>query len=309
MDIMKGHHSHRQPERHEGRPGSRNLLISIGLNGVITLMQVVGGLVSGSLALISDALHNFSDTVAILLSYLAIRMSKKPSNLKKTFGYKRVEILTALFNGVVLVGISLYLFFEAWERFHNPRPVRGGLMLWVAVTGLLANLVAVLLLRKDSRSSLNVKTAYLHLLGDTLSSVGVIGGALLILFFNITWVDPLLTVLIGLFILRETWKVIRDTVNILMEASPQDLDLEKIRNHLEEHPLVDNVHHVHAWQLSDQQVHFECHADLKENLSLSRADEVRLELEELLTQQYRIHHVTIQVEFGACGRKDMIYRN
>ncbi|HDJ33043.1 MAG TPA: cation transporter [Bacteroidetes bacterium] len=306
---MKGHHFHRQPDRKEGRPSSRNLLISTGLNGGITVVQVVGGIVSGSLALISDALHNFSDTLAILLAYLAIRMGKKPSNLKKTFGYKRVEILTALFNGVVLIGISLYLFFEAWERFHNPRPVRGGLMLWVAVTGLLANLVAVLLLRKDSRSSLNVKAAYLHLLGDTLSSVGVIGGALLIVFFNITWVDPLLTVLIGIFILRETWSVIRDTVNILMEASPQDLDLGEIRTRLEEHPLVDNVHHVHAWQLSDQQVHFECHADLKEDLPLSRADKVRQELEELLTHHYRIHHVTIQVEFGVCGEKDMIYGN
>jgi len=289
------------------RRRSRNLVISVGLNGLITLVQVAGGLISGSLALLSDALHNFSDTLAILLSYLALKWGKKPSDRDKTFGYKRIEILTALFNGVVLVGISFFLFFEAWERFSSPRPVKSGLMLIVAIAGLMANLAAVLLLKRDSHSNLNVKAAYLHLLGDTLSSVGVVAGALLIMFFELYWVDPLLTVLIGAYIIREAWTVIRDTVRILMEARPPDLDLDDIRRNLTAHPMIDNVHHLHLWQLSDQQVHFECHADLREDLPVSRADGVRMELEKILQEHFRIQHVTIQMEYGACGEKDMIF--
>ena len=294
----------------EGRlPRERNLVISILLNGSIALVQFAGGIVSGSLALISDANHNLSDSLAIFLSWIALRMGKKPSDEKKTFGYKRIEILAALFNGVVLVGISLYLFFEAYERFVDPRPVRGELMLTVAVFGLLANLVAVLLLKKDSRHNLNIRAAYLHLLGDTLSSFGVIAGAAVIILWEQYWVDPLLTVLIGIFIIRETWSVIRDTVNILMESSPPDLDIKTIKREIEKHPMVDNIHHIHLWQLSDQQVHFECHADLKEDLPLSRADEVIKSLEKTLTETFRIHHVTIQMEFGHCKKKDSIFRS
>ncbi len=292
-----------------GKTRQRNLLLSVVLNGSITLVQVVGGILSGSLALVSDALHNLGDTLAIFLSYLAIRLGRRPSDEKKTFGYKRIEILVALFNAVVLVAVSLYLFFEAWERFRDPRPIKGTLMLVVAVIGLLANLAAVLLLHKHSRENLNVKAAYLHLLGDTLSSVGVIAGAVLIIWFGIYWVDPVLTVLIGLFIIREAWKVIRDTLNILMESSPQDLDIGEIQALLEQHPLVDNVHHIHLWQLSDQQVHFECHADLREDLPLSQADLVRRELEQELVRSFRIHHVTIQLEHDVCRKKDAIFRN
>ncbi len=292
-----------------GKNRQRNLLLSVVLNGSITLVQVVGGILSGSLALVSDALHNLGDTLAIFLSYLAIRLGRRPSDEKKTFGYKRIEILVALFNAVVLVAVSLYLFFEAWERFRDPRPIKGTLMLVVAVIGLLANLAAVLLLHKHSRENLNVKAAYLHLLGDTLSSVGVIAGAVLIIWFGIYWVDPVLTVLIGLFIIREAWKVIRDTLNILMESSPQDLDIGEIQALLEQHPLVDNVHHIHLWQLSDQQVHFECHADLREDLPLSQADLVRRELEQELVRSFRIHHVTIQLEHDVCRKKDAIFRN
>ncbi len=180
-------HSH-----HHIEPNKTNLLFSVLLNAGITLAEFIGGILSNSLALISDAVHNLSDTMAIVISYVAMLIGKKDSTSKNTFGFKRIEILAALFNAVVLIVISVYLFFEAYKRFLNPEPIQGKIMFIVATIGLLGNLVSVLLLHKDSSHNLNVKAAYLHLVGDTLSSIGVIIGSVLIYFWNIYWIDPLL---------------------------------------------------------------------------------------------------------------------
>jgi cobalt-zinc-cadmium efflux system protein len=293
-------------QEHTLQVNERHVAISVVLNFGITLLEFIGGLLSNSLALVSDAFHNLGDTVAISLSYLALRFGKKPSNEHKTFGYKRIEILAALFNATVLIAISIYLFFEAWGRFRNPQPVKGILMLSIATVGLLANLSSVVLLRKDSSHNLNVRTAYMHLLGDTLSSLGVMAGAIFMILFRLYWIDPLLTVLIGLFIIKETYAILRDTINILMESTPKGMDIEKIKAVLEKDPRIDNVHHIHIWQLSDQQVHFECHVDFCNDLPLSMAEEVRKKLEAILQEQFHIHHVTIQMEFNACEEKGTI---
>lgn len=294
-------HNHQNTE-----PDKRRLFISVLLNAVITIAEFAGGIFSNSLALISDAVHNLSDTMAIIISYIAMIIGKKESTQKNTFGYIRIEILAALFNAVVLIVISVYLFYEAYQRFIDPKPIKGVIMFIVATIGLAGNLISVLLLHKDSAHNLNVKAAYLHLLGDTLSSVGVIVGSILIYFWNITWIDPLLTVIIGVIIIKGTWGIIKETIEILMQASPADLNLDAIKTELELHPEIKNIHHIHAWRLSDKLTHFQCHADLKRNLSIVEADKIRAELESILQNQFHIDHITIQPEFDICSDKNAI---
>ncbi len=298
--------SHHQHHHHKGEINSKNLLFAIILNFVITAAEIVGGLLSNSLALLSDALHNLSDGVAILIAYIANRISKRSSNERRTFGYKRIEILAAFFNAIILLVIIIYLFYEAVLRFYNPEPIKGLIMFVVATIGLLANLLAVFLLKKDAKINLNIRSAYLHLLGDTLSSVAVIIGGILIYFFEIFWIDPLITILIGIYIIKETWSILRETIDILMQGTPHGINIKKVQDSLEALEYIENIHHLHIWSLSDQQVHFECHIDLKEDLQVSRTDHILREIERLLGERFHINHVTIQFEYNACDIKTVI---
>lgn len=285
---------------------SRNLLISTLLNFGITLVEVIGGLLSNSLALLSDALHNLGDALAILIAYLANLVSKKDYSQKKTFGYKRIEILAALFNAVVLAVIIVYLFIEAYHRLRDPQPIKGMIMFVVAVSGLAANLVSVLLLHRHSRQSLNIRSAYLHLIGDTVSSVAVIITALLVYFFEIYWVDPLVTFLLGLYLLKETYSVLRESVDILMQSTPSGLDLNAVKKAVESIPGIDNIHHVHVWNLNDQEIHFECHVDLSEDMRVSETDMILENMQSVLLNKFGIVHVTVQYGYNCCDDKSMI---
>lgn len=285
----------------------KRLLIATVLNFAIAVAEVIGGIISNSLALLSDALHNLSDAVAVLLAYIAHRYSRKPSNVKQTFGYKRVQILAALFNAVVLIGISVYLFYEAYKRLMEPEPIKGLIMMVVAIVGLLANLAAVFLLRKDKSKNLNVRAAYLHLLGDTLSSFAVIIGGVLIFFFEWYWLDPIITFLIGIYIIKETWSILKETIEILMQATPRDIDINEVKKQIENIENIENIHHVHIWKLDDQSVHFECHIDLDRNLDLKSAEPIRNEILKLLSEKHNISHVTIQFEYRWCDDKDLIH--
>jgi cobalt-zinc-cadmium efflux system protein len=297
MDTNHGNISHIHS------PNKKNIIISILLNFIITIAEFIGGIISNSLALMSDALHNLSDTFSIFISYLALIVGKKGSTRKNTFGYKRIEILAALLNAIILIVISIYLFYEAYQRLLDPEPVKGKTMMIVAIIGFLANIISVFLLHKDSLKSLNIKAAYIHLIGDTLSSIGVIAASIIINLYEIYWIDPLFTFIIGVFILRATYGVLKETVEILMQASPKNLDISELKSYLEKHPKVENIHHIHVWQLSDNQIHFECHADLSENYSIQEADKIRKELEKSLKEAFTIHHITIQMEYHTCNDK------
>ena len=239
------HHHHHHDHSGEGR----SLLLATLLNVLITVVEIIGGILSNSLALLSDAVHNLGDTLAVLLAYVAGRISKRKSNERKTFGYKRVEILAAFFNALVLIAISVFLVYEGIQRFSEPEPIKGLLMFTVASAGLVFNLLAVLILKKHSANSLNIRSAYLHLLGDTLSSFAVIIGGILIYFFDIYWIDPVITILISIYIIKETWDVFRDSSNILMQATPEGLDVQKIIGALIKVEGIQNIHHVHLWSL------------------------------------------------------------
>ncbi len=289
-------------EKHSGHGLKRNLVVSILLNFTITVAEVIGGLLSGSLALLGDSLHNFSDAMGLLASYIALRIGERRANEKYTFGYKRAEILVAFVNSAVLFGVSLFLVVEAYERFESPQPIDTGIMLSVAVIGLVANLLSVLLLHRHAHG-LNVRSAYLHLLSDTLSSVAVVVGGLLILFYGVNWVDPLITVLIAIYILREAYEILRESVEVLMEASP-DLDLSLIKSEIESIPGVRNAHHFHAWRVGENEVHFECHVEV-DDMPLSRAQGVIDEVESRL-RKHGITHVTVQLETDRCREKDVV---
>lgn len=276
------------------------------LNFIITVTEVFGGLLSGSLALISDALHNFSDTTAIFISYIAYLLGKKEVTYKRTYGYKRAEILAALFNSTVLIIISFFLFKEAFQRLMSPTYIKEWLMLGVAVIGLVANLLSVLLLREDSRKSLNFKSAYMHLFMDTLSSVAVILGGIVMVTLKIYWIDPILTFIIALYVLKESFLILRESIDILMEATPHGIDILEIKKEVEKISEVKNLHHVHLWQIGDNDIHFEAHVELDPGLKLEEVDRIRAAIAKLLKETFGIRHITLQMESDSCKNKNIL---
>ena len=303
------HSNHNRSSNHHHRPvNEKNLLIATLLNFVITVVEVAGGIISGSLALLSDALHNLSDTFATFIAYLATLIGKREANAKKTFGYKRLEILAALFNAVILIVMSVFLLKEAYERWNDPRPINSLVMLVVAMIGLLANLYAVIILKKDAHKSLNVKAAYVHLIGDSLSSVVVIIGGILIQIFHIYWIDPVITVLISLYIIREALVILKESVNILMQSAPDHLDLEQVKRKVEKVPQVNNIHHIHAWMLTDNELHLEAHVELSKDLKLSEVKSTHQEIEQLLIRDFSVQHVTLQFEYDTNHAPHLIHQ-
>lgn len=300
---------HRHNHKHAENVRGKKLLWVTLLNFSISLVQVAGGIISNSLSLISDAIHNLGDTSAIFIAFLAGKHADKKPDARKTFGYKRTEILAALFNAVVLIAICIFLFVEAYERFRNPQAIKGGIMLSVAVFGLIANLISVLVLQKEKSHNLNIRAAYLHLLGDTLSSVAVIAGGIAILVWQIYWLDPLVTVAVGVYIIYHTWDVVRQTVDILMQATPRHIDIQEIKQSLEALPQVENIHHLHIWQMDDEHIHLEAHLNISQDLSLSKAQTVRHDVETLLKDKFGISHITLQIEYKGCKDNDYLIVN
>ena len=297
------HHAHTQNIR-----GKKLLWVTL-LNFLISLVQIVGGVLSNSLSLISDAIHNLGDTSAIFIAFLAGKRADKKPDVQKTFGYKRIEILAALFNAVVLIAICIFLFVEAYERLKNPQAIKGGAMLTVAIFGLLANLISVLVLQKEKSHNLNIRAAYLHLLGDTLSSVAVIVGGIAILFWQVYWLDPLVTVAVGIYIIRHALGVVRQTVNILMQATPHHISIQEIKQSVEALPQVENIHHLHIWQMNEEQTHLEAHLNMRQDLLLSEAQIVRHDVETLLKEKFGIEHITLQIEYEGCEENnELIFR-
>lgn len=297
-------HSHNHHHHHDVAhlSGTRIFWVTV-LNFVITLAEVIGGLLSGSLALLSDSLHNLSDTVAIALSYVANRIAQRPKNPKKTFGYKRTEILAAFVNSTFLIMVSVFLMVEAVQRWRHPEAIDGLLMMVVATIGLLANLLSVILLRRESHGNINIKSSYLHLMSDTVSSVGVVLGGLLIKVWGWYWVDPLITLLISLYIMREAWTIVRLSIDILMQSGA-NLDYEKIRQGIEAMDGVNNIHHVHSWMTNENTIFFEAHLDL-DDMSLCEVQNILVKVEHLLVEGHGISHVTLQPEVNKCSNKTM----
>ena len=293
---------HTQPQR-----SSKKLFGVVVLNAVITLSEFIGGVASGSLSLVSDAFHNLSDTLAIIFSYGAQKMAKKEANERHTYGYQRLEMLSAFINSFILIILSLFLAVEAFKRFNSPEKINSHLMLIVAVIGLLANLFSTLLLRQEADENLNIKSSYLHLLSDTLSSISVIIGAVLIRFFGIYWIDPVITLIISIYILLEAIIVIKKAAAILIQSAPT-IDYEKMEQEIKAIEGVKDVHHVHIWQYSEKIIIFDGHIDFEDQL-LSEIEKAYPRITSLLKLKYGITHVTIQAETHVKDQKKLIFLN
>ncbi len=291
---MSHNHSHQHHEL-----SGKNLLISIFLNILITVAQIIGGILSNSLALISDAVHNLSDVISLIISYVANRLTnKKEQSLEKTFGYKRAEIIAAFINAASLIVIAFFLAIEAIKRFNNPQTIDSNLVIWLAGLGILFNGFSVLLLKKDASHNLNMKSAYLHLLTDMLTSVAVLIGGLLMKYFQIYWIDAVLTIVISIYLLSMSWGIFRDSLKILMNFTPNHIKINDIVAELSKNKAIRNIHHIHVWQLNEHNYHFEAHIEFKEDIHLSKFDTICVALEKTLLEKFQINHCTFQPEYS-----------
>ncbi len=290
------HHGH----DHDHRSGSRRALAwTLGLNASFMVVEFLGGWLSGSLALISDAGHMLTDVLAIGLSLLAIKFASAPANGRKTYGFYRLEILAALANGVTLILLSGYIFYEAWQRFRSPAEIKSGLMIGVAMAGLAVNLAGFFILRASSRHSLNVRGAFLHVVGDLLSSAAVVAGGLVIHFTGWSVVDPALSVLIGLVILKGAYDLVRESVDILLEATPSGLDLAEVESALKEIAGIREVHHLHVWSLTSGIHALSAHVQIEDQMT-SQSDLLLQMINDRLEERFGIAHSTIQLECEEC---------
>ena len=302
-------HSHSHNHSHHHDLNSRNLLISIFLNIAITVAQVISGIVSGSLALLSDALHNFSDVISLIISWIANKLVKKKASLKRTFGYKRAEILAAFINAATLIVVAVLLIFEAIERFRNPQEIESNLVIWLSIIAILGNGFSVLLLKKNADNNMNLKSAYLHLLTDMLASVAVLIGGLLMKYYEIWWIDSVLTLVIAVYLVVMGWDLLKNSFKVLMLFTPDSTSVKSIVEDIQTIDAVKNVHHVHIWQLNEEEIHLEAHIDFKKDITLSQFDVILNSIEELIYHKYDINHINIQPEYGKCDAKDVIVQD
>jgi len=296
---MSEHHHHHDVS-------GKNLFITIILNVIITVSQIIGGIMSGSLALLSDAMHNFSDVLALVIAYAANRLSARPNTMEKTFGYKRAEILAALFNASVLIGIAVFLIVEAFHKFYNPEAINSVWVIGLGVLSIVLNAASVLLVKDDAHENMNIKAAYLHLLTDVMTSVAVVGGGLLMYYFGLFWIDPFISVIIALYLIWASVGLIKESSAILMQFTPEDIDIEALVKSIEEESAIKNVHHIHLWKLDDHRIHLEAHLDFKEDLPLSRSNQIIETLQQKLHDLYEIDHTTFQCEFERDDSKEVI---
>ena len=294
---MGAGHSHDHPGGNE-----RSLKIALALTGTFLIAEVVGGVMTKSLALISDAAHMLTDTVALAIALAAIAIAKRPADKKRTFGYDRFEILAAAFNALLLFGVAIYILYEAYLRLKSPPQIESTGMFVVAVLGLIINLISMRMLSSGQSSSLNVKGAYLEVWSDLLGSVGVIAGAIIIRFTGWAWVDSAIAVLIGLWVLPRTWILLKSSLNVLLEGVPDDVDLAEVEKQILATPGVKSFHDLHIWALTSGKASLTVH--VVNDTAVNPEMEVLPELKQMLADKFDITHVTIQFELAPCEQAD-----
>jgi cobalt-zinc-cadmium efflux system protein len=289
-------HSHAHSHGPVGADTTRRLVFTLVLQAVYLVAEVVGGYLANSLALLADAGHMLSDVGALALSLFAIWIARRPATDRRTFGYYRTEILAALFNAATLIAISIYIFYEAWERFHDPQPVQGVLVMWIALGGLLVNGIGVWLLHAGREHNLNIRGAWLHLLTDALGNVGVIAGGLLVWMMGWNWADPAVSVLIGALVIWSSWHLLRESVGVLLEGTPAHIDVEAVRTALLEVPDVEAVHDLHVWTITSGMEALSCHVVVGSRDERRYSGEILADVHDLLHQRFGLHHLTVQIE-------------
>jgi cobalt-zinc-cadmium efflux system protein len=299
---LSHNHSHREVK-------GKNLLFSIFLNSVITVAQVIGGILSGSLALISDALHNFSDVLTLIFSYIANVLSKKKASLDQTFGYKRAELIAAFVNSMTLIIVAVYLIFEASQRFSDPQPIKSNLVIWLSILGIAVNGISALMLKKDADHNINMKSAYIHLFTDMMASVAVLVGGILMKLYQIYWIDSFLTFAIALYLIYVAYDLLKESTKMLMLFTPSNIDIKELVREVHKISGVNKLHHIHVWHLNDHELHLEAHLDCSDDLKLSEFNILLDKIELVLLEKFQINHTNIQPEYQKLDSKDFIVQD
>lgn len=301
---MKSNHTHTHVQNHDHSDlKGKKLLFTIGLNIFITLAQALGGLLSGSLALLSDALHNLTDVISLIISYVANLFTKKEASEAKTFGYKKAEIIAAFVNSAFLLIIAIYLIYEAILRFYNPQEIESNVVIWLALLAIFANGFSVLLLKSEAKEKMNMLSAYLHLFTDIATSVALLIGGLLMKYFHWFWVDSLLTILIGFYLIFMGYDLLKKSFKILILFTPEHISLEEVTL------AIKNAQHVHVWELNEDEVHIEAHIEFYNDIKVSEFDIILKEIEQILLQDFNINHNNFQPEFKKDDPKNLIIQD
>ena len=291
------------------RKTQKYLGLSILLNAVITITQAIGGVLSGSLALLSDALHNFSDVISLIISFVANRYATKAASEEKTFGYKRAEIIAAFINAASLIILASFLIYESILRFITPEPIQADWVIALATLGIVVNGLSVLLLHSSVAQNMNLKSAYLHLMSDMSASVAVLLGGIAMYYYEWFWVDSVLTLGIALYLLVMGYKLLKDSFHVLMLFTPDSIDLKKLRLAIKIDPRIQNIHHLHVWRVNEYENHLEAHIDFNENISIADFDEILEKIEAILLNDFSVNHVNIQPEYKKDDNKNIIVQD
>lgn len=294
---MSGHHGHDHAHGHVHTNNKKILLISFLIIGLFMILEIIGGFISNSLALLSDGLHMFSDTISLGVALVAFIYAEKNATKSKTFGYKRFEILAALFNGVTLFIIGIVIIVEAIGRFFNPEDVKSTEMFVISVIGLIVNIIVALLMFKggDTSNNINMRGAFLHVMGDLLGSVGAITAAILIWTLNLTIADPIASIIVSILIIKSSLGITKSSLNILMEGTPSDVNMNEVISTITEENEIENVHDCHIWTISNEMNALSCHAVVPSDMSVEQCENLLDKLEHKL-QHLNIQHMTIQLE-------------
>lgn len=290
---------------HRALPVASKLKFGIVLTSFILVIEVVGGLLSNSLALLSDAGHVFADVIALSLSWYGVKQAERPASSRMTFGYHRVGVIIAVVNAIAIFAIALVVFYAAYRRLQQPPEVNSLLMLSVAIVGLGVNLFVAFWLRREQHGNLNVRSAYWHVLGDALASTGVIIGGVIMLLSGWFWVDPIISVFIGLIITLAAWRILKEGLSVLLEATPKQVNITEMVNALNRMPEVNDVHDIHVWSISPELHAMSCHV-LIDDLPTSQAAGIRQKIEAVLRQQFHIEHTALQMECQQCSSNDIL---
>jgi len=302
---MAGTHSHSGCSHHSAEGMSTNRLkLSLALTLTFVVVEAVVGWQSGSLALLSDSGHNFTDALALGLSWYALWIAHKPASATNTYGYHRVGILTALFNAVTLILIAIFIFGEAWQLFFHPHAIGSSAMIAVAAVAFLMNTVIALALHGDAANDVNMRSAFIHMAGDALSSLGVVVAGVVIHFTHWVYADPVVSVLIGLFILYSSWGIVQETIHILLEGAPRDLNMQALATAIRDIPGVTNVHDLHVWTIGDGMNALSCHLTIQKTDSHQSGSVVR-NVKQLLMLDYNVTHSTIETECEGCENAEL----
>ena len=279
---------------------TKRLALSLSLTAIFVVVEILAGIFGNSLALLTDAAHNFTDVIALGLSWYALRLAAQPANAGKTFGYHRVGILVALINSTTLILIAVGIFYEAWKRFISPPEVDSVILIAVGALAFIINLVTAWMVKEGSDRDLNLRSAFLHLMGDVMSTLGAVIAGIIIAFTKWNWLDPLVSILIGGFILYNAWGILRQTIHILLESTPENVDMDTMIGDLRKVNGVRDIHDLHVWSITENLRMLSAHV-VVENISVGEGVSIQQNINELLTHNYNIQHATLQMECEGCG--------